>query len=116
MTAASRRPHLSRQLVLEDPRRLPDGAGGYIESWSALGTLWAEITALSGRNADQQGGSLSLQRYRITVRAAPVGATARPRPDQRLREGTRRFRIDAVSESDPGARYLTCFAVEELGA
>ena len=112
MTGASRRPHLSRQLVLEDPRRLPDGAGGYIESWSALGTLWAEVTALSGRNADQQ----SLQRYRITVRAAPVGATARPRPDQRLREGTRRFRIDAVSEADPGARYLTCFAVEELGA
>ncbi|MEL0438650.1 head-tail adaptor protein [Phycobacter sp. K97] len=109
-------PQLARRLVLEDPQRLPDGAGGYVESWAALGTLWAEVSALSGRSADQQGGSLSLQRYRITVRASPVGAVSRPRPDQRFRDGTRLFRIDAVSEADARGRYLTCFAVEEVGA
>ncbi len=116
MNTASPAPQLSRSLVLEDPQRVPDGAGGYVESWTALGTLWAEVSALSGRSADQQGASLSLQRYRITVRATPVGSTSRPRPDQRFRDGTRLFRIDAVSEADARGRYLTCFAVEEVSA
>ena len=57
MTAASRRPHLSRQLVLEDPRRLPDGAGGYVESWSALGTLWAEVTAKADKKFKKEVGT-----------------------------------------------------------
>ena len=116
MTDQSLRPVLGRPLVLEDPQRLADGAGGYVESWNALGVLWAEVTALSGRSADQGGGSLSLQRYRITVRAAPVGSASRPRPDQRFRENSRLFRIDAVSEADDRGRYLTCFAVEEVAA
>ncbi len=116
MSGVASGPVVNRPLVLEDPQRLSDGAGGYQESWAALGTLWAEVVSLGGRNADQQGGSLSLQRYRITVRAAPVGALSRPRPDQRFRDGTRLFRIDAVSEADAHGRYLTCFAVEEVGA
>jgi len=32
-------PVLSRRLVLEAPVRVPDGAGGVIESWASLGTL-----------------------------------------------------------------------------
>ncbi|WP_264213734.1 head-tail adaptor protein [Leisingera thetidis] len=104
-------PKLSRQLVLEDPQRTSDGAGGYAETWVALGTLWAEVKSLSGRLA---GDSLSLQKYRITLRASPDGFASRPRPDQRFRDSNRIYRIDAVAESDPGARYLTCFAVEEV--
>ncbi|MEX0305184.1 MAG: head-tail adaptor protein [Leisingera sp.] len=104
-------PKLSRQLLLEDPQRVSDGAGGYTETWVALGTHWAEVKALSGRVA---GDSLSLQKYRITLRSSPNGFASRPRPDQRFREGNRLYRIDAVAETDPGARYLTCFAVEEV--
>ena len=107
----TRLPRLSRQLVLEDPQRSSDGSGGYSETWIALGTLWAEVKALTGRVT---GDSLSLQRYRITLRASPEGAASRPRPDQRFRDGSRLYRIDAVAEADPDARYLTCFAVEEV--
>ncbi|MBY6138473.1 head-tail adaptor protein [Leisingera daeponensis] len=104
-------PKLTRKLVLEDPQRAPDGAGGYTETWVALGTLWAEVKSLSGRlNSD----SLSLQKYRITLRASPDGFASRPRPDQRLRDGNRLYRIDAVAENGPDDRYLTCFAVEEV--
>lgn len=104
-------PKLTRKLVLEDPQRAPDGAGGYTETWVALGTLWAEVKSLSGRlNSD----SLSLQKYRITLRASPDGFASRPRPDQRLRDGNRLYRIDAVAENGPDGRYLTCFTVEEV--
>ena len=63
------------------------------------------------QTADQR--LASAMGYRITVRAAPVGAPSRPRPDQRFREGARVFRILAVAERDAVGRYLTCFAEEE---
>ncbi|WP_027259102.1 head-tail adaptor protein [Leisingera aquimarina] len=106
-----RPPKLTRKLVLEDPQRSSDGAGGFTETWVALGTLWAEVKPLSGRLS---GDGLSLQKYRITLRAAPEGFASRPRPDQRFRDINRLYRIDAVAESDPDARCLTCFAVEEV--
>lgn len=106
-----RPPNLTRKLVLEDPQRSPDGAGGFTEAWVALGTHWAEVNPLSGRLSSD---SLSLQKYRITLRASPDGFASRPRPDQRFRDGNRLYRIDAVAESDPAGRYLTCFAVEEV--
>ena len=52
--------------------------------------------------------------YRIVVRAAPMGSDARPRPDQRFREGARVFAIRAVAEEDAAGRYLVCFADEEV--
>jgi head-tail adaptor len=108
-----RLPDLSRALVLEAPQRSPDGAGGFSETWVALGTLWAEVKPLSGRLA---GDGLSLQKYRITLRAAPDGFASRPRPEQRFRDNNRIYRIDAVAETDAAGRYLTCFAVEEVAA
>ncbi|MEP2717624.1 head-tail adaptor protein [Pseudophaeobacter sp.] len=105
---------LNRQLVLEDPQRVSDGAGGYTESWAPLGSLWAALAPQAGRTAGQEGGSLSLQRYRITLRAAPMGSLSRPRSGQRFREGARLFRIEAVSEADLKAHYLTCQCIEEV--
>ncbi|AHD09315.1 head-tail adaptor protein [Phaeobacter gallaeciensis] len=114
--ASAATPRLNRCLALEDPRRTSDGAGGFLEAWQLLGHHWCEMRALTGRSTDQSGTSLSLQRYRITLRAHPTGSPARPRPDQRLRDGARIFRIDAVAEGDPDGRFLTCFATEETSA
>lgn len=105
---------LNRKLVLEAAQRLPDGAGGYTENWAELGTLWAQVTARSGRETPGEAVSLSRTSYRIVVRAAPYGAPSRPRPEHRFRDGTRLFRILSVAEHDPAARYLTCFAEEEV--
>ncbi len=111
-----RAPVLNRKLVLEEPQRVPDGAGGYTTSWVALGTLWAEIRAGTGREKATEALTVSSIPFRITLRAAPVGAPSRPRPEQRFVEGSRIFRILAVSEADPGGQYLTCFAQEEISA
>lgn len=109
-------PVLNRRLVLEAPQRVPDGAGGFAESWAALGTLWAEVKPGAGREIAGEGGPLSRVRYRITVRGAPEGAPSRPKPEQRFREGERVFHILAVTERDGRGQYLTCFAEEESGA
>lgn len=109
-------PVLNRQLVLEAPERVPDGAGGFIEVWSELGVLWAQMKPGTGVERAGEFVTLASVPWKITVRAAPEGSPRRPRPEQRFREGTRVFRILAVAEADAGAHYLICFAREEVVA
>ncbi|SEW20694.1 phage head-tail adaptor, putative, SPP1 family [Aliiroseovarius sediminilitoris] len=111
-----KRPVLNRKLTLEAPVRTPDGAGGFTQSWQAVGELWAEIKPRTGRERAAGLATVSTIAFRITVRAAPDGAPSRPEPDQRFRAGSRLFRILAVTEADVGAHYLTCFAQEEVSA
>jgi head-tail adaptor len=106
-------PHLTRKLVLEARVNVPDGAGGFVESWAVRGTLWAEVVAGAGRDAPGEEITLAAIPYRITVRGAAQGAASRPKPNQRLRDGARLFRILAVTERDPRGQFLTCFAREE---
>lgn len=109
-------PQLNRRLVLETPVRVADGAGGFVETWTALGMLWAEVKARTGRERAQAGALVSSMTYRIVVRGALYGSNRRPKPEQRFREGERLFVIQAVSERDPEGRFLTCFAKEEVAA
>lgn len=111
-----RLPTLNRKLVLENPDRVADGAGGFATVWTVLGELWAEIRPGTGREGAGEALTLSAVPYRIVVRAAPEGSTMRPRPEQRFREGTRVFLITAVAEHDPRGHHLTCFAREERTA
>lgn len=106
-------PQLNRQLVLEAPDVLADGAGGFVKGWVPLGVVWAEVTPRSGRETAQSGTPVSRMAYRITVRGAPAGSTKRPAAQQRFREGARIFTIEAVAEADAQGRYLTCLAQEE---
>ncbi len=108
------RRELNRRLVLERAVQVADGAGGFSESWAVLGVVWAEVVAGSGRDVAGEEVTVSSVPYRITVRGAPVGAASRPKADQRLRDGTRLFKIIAVTERDAGGAFLTCFAREEV--
>lgn len=105
---------LDRRLQLEALQSLADGAGGYSRDWVSVGTLWGEVRPGAGREAAATEVYVASVTYRITVRAAPVGSTARPSPDQRLRDGSRLFTILAVSERDEQGHYLTCITREEL--
>ncbi len=107
---------LSRRLVLEAPQRAADGAGGYVETWTALGTHWAEVKPRTGREARGAAGPVSRAGFRITLRGVPVGHSGRPVPGQRFRMGPRLFRIEAVTEEEPGGLYLICQCEEEVAA
>ncbi len=109
-------PKLTRSLVLEEAVRLPDGAGGYTENWTQLGTLWAELQMRNGRETSGEGGAMSLTGYRVVIRSAAFGAPSRPVAGQRFRDGTRIFKIHAVGEFGGDGRYLTCFVQEEVAA
>jgi head-tail adaptor len=103
---------LNRRLTLETAQRVNDGAGGFDETWTALGTLWAHVRPRTGRLASGETGAVSVGGFRVTVRGAPQGHTSRPEPGQRFRAGTRLFRIDAVTEEEPAGLYLICHCQE----
>ncbi len=105
-------PRLTRRLTLEERETAPDGSGGQIVSWRPLGGLWAEMTARTGREDFVAARVAPVVRWRILVRGTPVGAPSRPRPDQRLREGFRVFRILTVAEHDAEGRFLQIDAEE----
>lgn len=105
---------LTRRLTLEEVTRQPDNAGGYTESWSELGTHWAEISSGTGRAREVPAATMSYVPYRITIRAAPAGSPSRPKPGQRFRDGSRLFRIEAVADGFRGGLYLECFTKEEV--
>ncbi|MFN4172368.1 MAG: head-tail adaptor protein [Pseudorhodobacter sp.] len=88
--------------------------GGHALTWAAVGQVWAEVLPGSGREVGGEEMLLASVPYRVTLRAAPVGAPQRPVPGQRFRDGTRIFDILAVTERDPDGRYLRCFVREEV--
>jgi head-tail adaptor len=106
-------PRLNRELVLEAPDVLSDGAGGFVKGWVPLGVLWADVMARTGGETAQSGAPISRMSYRVIVRNAPVGSTQRPAAQQRFRERGRVFTIEAVAEHDADGRYLACFVQEE---
>ncbi|WP_299376665.1 phage head closure protein [uncultured Tateyamaria sp.] len=107
-------PRLNRRLTLETPGRVADGAGGFAETWTTLGVVWAELTARTGRERQVAAAALSMVPFRIVVRGAPMGHPERPLPDQRFRDGGRVFHIRSVAERDGDGRYLVCMADEEV--
>lgn len=107
-------PRLNRKLVLEAREQLPDGSGGYSESWIVLGELWAEVSARVGGERSEGGLPVSQVGYRVVVRATPYGAQSRPSADQRFCDGARHLTILAVAEADYDGRYLACTCTEEI--
>lgn len=110
----SRLPHLSRRLTLETPASIADGAGGFEPIWTVLGVHWAEVRTRKGREITGPGAPVSRTPVTITLRAAPHGTLARPRPEQRFRDGQRLYSIRAVREADAAGMYLSCDAEEEV--
>lgn len=107
---------LDRLVTLEGVVQVADGAGGFSQTWTALGTHWAQVRTTKGRVRAIGAVAMSEVPTQIVVRGAPTGAVSRPVPDQRFREGARRWRILAVTELDPHGRYLRCDTVEETAA
>lgn len=105
---------LNWPLQLEEQQRVPDGAGGYSETWVGLGQIWGDIRTRGVAGGAAAAGELNRVRYRIFVRGAAEGAPMRPKVGQRLRSGTRAFEIDAVTEMDATGVYLVVWAREEV--
>lgn len=103
---------LSRKLELQALSRTGDGAGGFEGAWLSLGTHWGAVEPGRGRLERGEGGARTRASYKVTIRAVPPGSPSRPEAGQRFVEGTRIYRVRAVTQASD-ARYLSCYVDEE---
>jgi SPP1 family predicted phage head-tail adaptor len=84
---------LNRRLTLEAPVETDDGAGGVARSFTAVATLWAEVTPVAARGEVQAAALGATVTHRIALRFR-ADITLR----HRLRDGARIYRIVAIRE------------------
>ena len=100
---------LNRKFTLEALAASPDGAGGQSEAWTPLGEHFVALSASAGRERDSGGRPSARVTHRCWLRYHDYDDPARPRPDQRFREGSRIYAIRAIAEADDLRRYLVCW-------
>ena len=98
---------LRNRFTIEQPLRIADGSGGYIEGWSPIGTLWGAIRATSGDERFQHDRMSGIVSHEITVRHFD-GLT----PGDRFRLGAKISHLRAILAPDDRRRYLVCHCEE----
>lgn len=104
-----RLPRLNELVTVEQLSRAPDGAGGSVETWAAVGRpIFAEIVPVAGREAPDAGRKAALQTWLVTVRhGADITAA------DRLDWGGRKLHLSSMpTDRDGGRQWLTMEAEE----
>lgn len=87
---------LNQRATLEAMTLVPDGGGGYSESWQPFATVWVGVTPLSATDAASAGMLQSKVRHRLSLRRrSDIGA------GQHVVTASRRFKIHAVLDKGP---------------
>lgn len=101
---------LRTELALEACTPIPDGLGGFDESWLEKATVFARVEPASAASRYGAGQTLETVTHHITMRyRADISS------GMRLRKQARIFSVLTVHDPDESGRYLVC-KVEEVGA
>ena len=96
------------EVALESATLVPDGAGGHVESWSEVATLFARIEPVSAASRFGADQTLETVTHRVTLRHR-AGISS----GMRLRRLGRVFTVVTVHDPDESGRYLVCRVREE---
>lgn len=86
----------------------PDGGGGFGESWEPFARVWIALQPLSATDAVNADHLESRVHHQITLRRRADLAAG-----QRVVVGARSFRVHAILDEGPRARYVS-LQCEEL--
>lgn len=103
---------LRKRITLQRRNATLDAAGASIPSWQDVGTYWAAIAPLSGRELQAAQSVQSSITHEVTLRW--LGGTV-PDPTMQIVYGTRKFNINAVINQDERNRTLTLSCTEIIG-
>lgn len=96
------------ELSLEEATLTPDGAGGHVESWNEVATVYARVEPISATSRFGAGQTLETVTHRITLRHRQNIASG-----MRFRLRAHVFAIVTVHDPDETQRYLVCQTREE---
>jgi len=98
---------LKQRAALQSRTLVPDGGGGFAESWQTIGTAWVEIVPC-GANEKFGPDALEIRvRHRITLRARSDVVAG-----MRLTTASRSFAIRAVERREDANPLMTLLCEE----
>lgn len=98
---------LRRRLTLEEMQRVSDDGGGFVESWAAVATIFANVRPVGGRESvehDRLAGRITHEVV-LRYRAGVV-------PAMRFRSEARIYEILAATDVEERRRWLKCLCEE----
>lgn len=100
--------NLVYRIVIEQATEARNAVGEVTLSWSTFATVWADVQALSGREAERYGQIVGFTGHKVTIRQLP-GVKVSMRV---IYEGTRTLEIGAINEYERGW-YLELICTEK---
>lgn len=99
---------LRSHVALQSPQEVDDGSGGVTVSWANVATVWADVSAISMREASVAGhlDGVVTHRVRLRFREDVSGGW-------RVLYGERTLRVLATRDADGRRRFLECLCEEE---
>jgi len=99
---------LTNRIVIEQATETRNAVGEVSLSWSTFATVWADVSALSGREAERYGQIVGFTGHKVTIRAL-----AGVKPAMRiLYAGSRTLEIGAINEYER-IRYMELICTEK---
>ena len=90
--------NLTDRIVIEQASEARNAVGEVTLSWSTFATVWADVQALSGREAERYGQMVGFTGHKVTIRQL-----AGVKPAMRVvYDGTRTLEIGAINEYERG--------------
>ena len=90
--------NLADRIVIEQATETRNSVGEVTLSWSTFATVWADVSALSGREAERYGQIVGFTGHKVTIRQLP-GVKVSMRV---IYESTRTLEIGAINEYERG--------------
>ena len=100
--------NLADRIVIEQATEARNAVGEVTLSWSTFATVWADVQALSGREAERYGQIVGFTGHKVTIRQLP-GVKVSMRI---IYESTRTLEIGAINEYERGW-YLELICTEK---
>ena len=100
--------NLADRIVIEQAAETRNSVGEVTLSWSTFATVWADVQALSGREAERYGQIVGFTGHKVTIRTLP-GVKVSMRV---IYESTRTLEIGAINEYERGW-YLELICTEK---
>jgi SPP1 family predicted phage head-tail adaptor len=99
---------LTDRIVIEQASETRNAVGEVSLSWTTFATVWADVSALSGREAERYGQIVGFTGHKVTIRQLP-GVKVSMRV---VWEGSRTLEIGAINEYERGW-YLELICTEK---
>ena len=101
---------LTDRIVIEQASETRNAVGEVTLSWSTFATVWADVQALSGREAERYGQIVGFTGHKVTIRQL-----AGVKPSMRVMyNGSRTLEIGAINEYERGW-YMELICTEKAG-